>query len=101
MYDAVAKDIRRAFPSIHQAVEKLLSRFTDDALSQGVGKTVAVLQILNNLPVTVENVAALMQPEVAAPSPVADVKEAIERLLNDAFAPWAKRTDLCNSSARS
>src|SRR5271165_7228519 len=54
LYDALEKDIRRAFPSIHQAVEKLLIRFSDDELCQGVGKTVAVLQILGNLPVSVD-----------------------------------------------
>ena len=27
LYDALDKDIRRAFPSIHQAVEKVLIRF--------------------------------------------------------------------------
>ena len=46
LYDALDKDIRRAFPSVHQAVEKVLIRFPDDELCQGVGKTVAVLQIL-------------------------------------------------------
>ena len=69
LYDALDKDIRRAFPSIHQAVEKaIVYRFPDDELCQGVAKTVAVLQILGNLPVTVDNVAALMQPTIAAGS---------------------------------
>ena len=73
------------------AIEKLLIRFSDDDLCQGVGKTVAVLQILGNLPVSVENVAALMQPAIAAPSVAADVKDAVDRLLKDAFVPLGEK----------
>ena len=86
LYDALDKDIRRAFPSVHQSVEKVLIRFPDDDLCQGVGKTVAVLQILGNLPVSVNNVAALMQPAIDGGSMADKVKEAVERLLKDPMA---------------
>ncbi|MGY8704587.1 BREX system P-loop protein BrxC [Bradyrhizobium sp. 18BD] len=92
LYDALDKDIRRAFPSIFHAVEKaVLYRFNDDELCQGVAKTVAVLQILGNLPVTVENVAALMQPGIASASIADNVKEAIERLLKDPIVPLGEK----------
>ena len=91
LYDALEKDIRRAFPSVHQAVEKLLIRFPDDELCQGVGKTVAVLQILGNLPVSVDNVAALMHPAIAAASMADKVKEAADRLLKDAIVPLGEK----------
>ena len=87
LYDALDKDIRRAFPSIHQAVDKILIRFPDDQVCQGVGKTVAVLQILGNLPVSVDNVAALMHPTVSSASLADSVKEAAERLLKDPIVP--------------
>jgi hypothetical protein len=91
LYDALDKDIRRAFPSIHQAVDKVLIRFPDDELCQGVGKTVAVLQILGNLPVSVENVAALMQPAIAAGSLADNVKEAVDRMLKDPIVPLGEK----------
>ena len=50
LYDALEKDIRRAFPSIHQAVSKVLHYFRDSAIQRDIAKTVAVLQILRNLP---------------------------------------------------
>jgi hypothetical protein len=87
LYDALDKDIRRAFPSVHRSVEKALNRFSDDEFCQGVGKTVAVLQILGNLPVSVNNVAALMHPAIDAGSMADKVKEAVERLLKDPFVP--------------
>jgi Family of unknown function (DUF6079) len=91
LYDALDKDIRRAFPSIHQAVEKVLIRFPDDELCQGVGKTVAVLQILGNLPVSVGNVAALMHPGIASASLADKVKDAADRLLKDAIVPLGEK----------
>lgn len=91
LYDALDKDIRRAFPSIHQAVEKVLIRFPDDEFCQGVGKTVAVLQILSNLPVSMENVAALMHPAITAASLADKVKEATDRLLKDPIVPLGEK----------
>lgn len=92
LYDALEKDIRRAFPSIHQAVEKAtVIRFGDDEICKGVAKTVGVLQILGNLPVTVENVAALMHPGVSGASTTDKVKDATERLLKDAIVPLGEK----------
>jgi Family of unknown function (DUF6079) len=42
LYDALEKDIRRAFPSLHQAVGKARIRFPDARMHQDVAKTVAV-----------------------------------------------------------
>ncbi len=91
LYDSLEKDIRRAFPSIHQAVDKVLIRFPDDDFCQGVGKSVAVLQILNNLPVTLENVTALMHPTIASASLADQVKDATERLLKDPIVPLGEK----------
>ncbi|MBJ6127399.1 BREX system P-loop protein BrxC [Microvirga splendida] len=91
LYDALDKDIRRAFPSVHQAVEKVLIRFPDDELCQGIGKTVAVLQVLGNLPISIENVAALMHPAIEAGSMADNVKEAVERLIKDPIVPLGEK----------
>lgn len=91
LFDALDKDIQRAFPSIHQAVGKVLIRFPDSALHQEIGKTVAVLQILSNLPVTVHNVASLLHPSVDTPSRADAVKKAVDELLTDAFVPLGEK----------
>jgi len=91
LFDALEKDIQRAFPSLYQAVGKALIRFPDSALHQEVAKTVAVLQILGNLPVTVPNVTSLMHPAIDA-APRADaVKSAVDALLNDPHVPLGER----------
>lgn len=87
LYDELEKDIRRAFPSIHQAVGKVLIRFPDTQRHQEIAKSVAVLQILGNLPVTVQNVASLMHPSVSAASQLEDVRKAAEEMLGDVHVP--------------
>jgi hypothetical protein len=71
LYDALEKDIQRAFANIHKSVGQVTRiRFSHSVLHQQVAKTVAVLQILGNLPVTRRNVISLMHDSVSGP-PVA------------------------------
>jgi hypothetical protein len=91
LYDELEKDIRRAFPSIQQAVGKVHIRFPDSELHQGIGKSVAVLQILGNLPVSVQNVASLMHPAVTAPSQFDAIKKAVDEMLNDVHVPLGEK----------
>lgn len=91
LYDELEKDIRRAFPSLHQSVAKVKILFTDSPLYQDVAKTIAVLQILGNLPVTVHNIASLMHPSVTAPSQLAAIKQAVEEMLGDVHVPLGEK----------
>lgn len=91
LYDALDKDIQRAFPSIHQAVGKVLIRFPDAGLHQEIAKAVAVLQILGNLPVTVHNVASLMHSAVEVSSRADAVKIAVDELLSDPLVPLGEK----------
>jgi hypothetical protein len=87
LYDSLERDIHRAFPSIRQVVERVCIRYPDEPLKQDIGKTVAVLQILGNLPVTVQNVANLLHPKVDA-HPLGDVvKDAVDVMLRDPLVP--------------
>lgn len=96
LYDALEKDIRRAFPSIHKAVEKVKIRFTDSQLHLEVAKTVAVLQVLGNMPVTAQNVSGLMHSSIDAPSQRDKVDTAIAELINDAIVPFGEKDgNLC------
>jgi len=96
LYDALEKDIRRAEPSIHKAVEKAKERFFDSPLHIEVAKTVAVLQILENMPVTLQNVTSLVHPAVDAPSRRDAIDAAIADLISDAFVPFGEKDgNLC------
>ncbi len=93
LYDELEKDIRRAFPSIHQAVGKVLSHRDFGQLHQEVAKSVGVLQILGNLPITVQNVASLMQASVTGASRLEAVKTAVDELLAEVDIPLGTERD--------
>lgn len=96
LYDALEKDIRRAVPSVHKAVGKALLRFPDAPIHQEVAKTVAVLQILGNMPVTAQNVTSLMHPAITAASRREAVDTAIRDLMRDAIVPFGEKDgNLC------
>ena len=91
LYDALEKDIRRAFPSVHQAVERVRIAFSDEQRTQDVAKTIAVLQILGNMPVTAKNVASLMHPAVDAASMADTVTQAIEAMRKHSAVPLGEK----------
>lgn len=91
LYDSLEKDIRRAFPSIHYAAETTCTFYSDQPLHQEVAKSIAVLQILGNLPITVENVASLMHPAVDGVSRLEPVRQAVEAMLQEPQVPLSEK----------
>ena len=91
IYDTLSADIESAFPNIFRAVEKVISiRFPSSLDHQAVAKTVGLLQILNNMPVTRQNVAGLLQPHVSAASQREAIDTAVEDLLADTIVPFGE-----------
>jgi len=91
LYDSLEKDIQRAFPSVHRAAETTCQFYDDSDLYQEVAKSIAVLQILGNLPITVENVASLMHPAVDADSRQEPVRQAVEAMLQEPQVPLSDK----------
>ena len=91
LYDTLEKDIRSAFQSLHQSVGKVNIRFPESPLHQSIAKTVCVLQILGNLPVSIQNVTSLMHSGISDPSLRDMVKTAIEDLLRDSIVPLGEQ----------
>ena len=91
LYDSLGKDIHSAFASIHGAVDKVVVQFQDDKPTQDVAKTIAVLQILANIPISIDNIAALMHPSVSAASIKDQVKDSIDKMLGNAFVPLGEK----------
>ena len=93
--------IRQASKSVYRAVEKALIRFPDKILHQEIAKTVAVLQILGNLPVTVQNVASLMHPSISSTSRKEEIEAAIAEMIDDPYVPFGEQDgNLCFFSER-
>lgn len=97
LFDALDKDIKRAFTSLYTSVEKATKiRFAHSELHQNIAKTVAILQILGNLPITRQNVTSLMHSSVVGISPADDINKAVEDLINDPIVPFGEQDgNLC------
>lgn len=91
LFDSLDRDIQRAYPQVHQAVRKTLGRVGDDVLKQDIAKTIAILQILNNLPANAQNIASLMHPAVNADALTDPVKAALDEMLKDQFVPLMEK----------
>lgn len=91
IYDALERDIQRAFPNIYQSMQKVKIRFPNKPIHEAISKTVCVLQILENLPVTIQNIASLMHAGVDTPSLLDEVKVGIDDLTRDAHVPFGEQ----------
>ena len=90
-YDSLRRDIFSSFPHVVEGVQRVEQRLPNDSLAQDVAKSIAVLQILENLPVTVANISALMQPAVNSPSIKEDVEKAVDTMLKDTMIPIGEK----------
>jgi Family of unknown function (DUF6079) len=90
-YDSLRRDIQSSYGYIVDGVQRVLDRHPAKKLYHEVAKSVAVLQILENLPVTAKNIAALLHPTVTASSLGEDVDKAVEELLKDGFIPLGEK----------
>jgi hypothetical protein len=91
LFDALERDISQAFRSVRSSAEKATRRFPDSALHIDVAKTVAVLQILDNIPASRQNVINLMHPDVKSSSRKDALDQAIDDLIRDEFVPLAEQ----------
>ena len=79
-YDSLDREIQTSFSQVADGVKRVIERFGHrDEPFIAVAKTIAILQILENLPATTQNIAALMQPEVQSSS----LKEVVSKILTE------------------
>jgi hypothetical protein len=90
-YDSLRRDIQSSFSHVVEGVERVSERHPKEPFFLEVAKSIAVLQILGNLPVTVHNIAGLLQPEVATISLRDRVDAAVSALLKDSMVPLGEK----------
>ena len=92
-FDGLEREIISSFPAIVDGVQRVKERFigrTEPFID--VAKTIAILQIIENLPATVPNVAALIQPDISKPSQADDVAQVIREMLKgDSMVPLGEK----------
>ncbi len=90
LYDTLVRDIEKPFPHIINGVGKVKAIFGPDSMELQVAKSVAVLQILEDFPVSRENVAALLHPNVNASSLQDEVSTAVDAMLAEEAVPLSE-----------
>lgn len=86
-FDTLRADIERPFPHIINGVTKTEMVFGADALTAKIAKSIAVLQILENFPVSRDNVSALIHAAVSATALFDQVNQAVDSMLAEAAIP--------------
>ena len=100
LFDVLAKDINRAFGSLYKAIGKVKTRM-GDPIHLNIAKTVVILQILDAMPITVQNICSLMHPSVDAASQKKEVEQAIKEMIADPHVPFGEKDGkLCFFSER-
>ena len=91
IYDALRKDIEKGAPSLYQSVQKVIIQYPNSKIHQEVAKTVCVLQVLGNLPITTQNISGLMQSSIDTSLNVDEVKKAVNDLISNQFIPFGEK----------
>ncbi len=90
-YNSLRRDIQSSYGYIVEGVKCVADRFPHEPLYHEVAKSIAIFQILENLPVTAQNIAALLQPAVESPSRRDEVEKAVAAILKDGMIPLGEK----------
>lgn len=86
-YDTLKRDIERANRQLVETVDKVGETFGSQSIHLKIAKTIVVLQLIEGFPVSRENVAAMLFPEVKA-APLGDaVNKAVAEMLTEKGLP--------------
>lgn len=83
IYNVLSADIRKSYPHIASSVDKVIKIFNEDSLETQIAKSIALLQILDDFYLSVENLAIVMHPSVASHSILNDLRVKIDELKNN------------------
>ncbi len=100
MFDALERDIERASRTVYGAFGKIGIAFPGSVIHMQIGKAVAILQILGNIPATKKNVAALLHGRVDGSSNADAISKAIDELIADPKSHSMNETEAFVSSAK-
>ncbi len=91
LYDALEKDIKQAFSTVYNSVSNVEIQFPDSQIHIAVAKTVAILQILKNIPITEHNISALLQSSIEGPSFSEKVSKAVDDMISNPRLPFGEQ----------
>lgn len=86
-YDTLRRDIERANRQIVETVDRVGEMFGADSLHLRAAKTIVVLQFIEGFPVSRENVAALLYPNLSSAPTIPEIEKAVNDMLAEKGLP--------------
>jgi hypothetical protein len=80
IYNVLGTDIRKSYPHISNSVEKVIQIFGEDTFETKIAKSIAVLQVLDDFHLSIENLAVTMYPSIDSNGILPELKLKIEEL---------------------
>jgi hypothetical protein len=80
VYNVLGADIRKSYPHISNSVDKVIQIFGDESLESQISKSIAVLQVLDDFHLSLENLAVTMHPAVDHPGMQAELRKKVDEL---------------------
>ncbi len=88
LYDSLRIEIGNSFPFITAGIEAVRSQFPGKPLHEQVAKAIAVLQVLDSMPSTPKNLAAVLQSDISFPTSLGQqVAAVLEDFSRNAYVP--------------
>lgn len=87
LYDTLKRDIEKSFQHIIEGVRVVEKAFKKSTLHINIAKTVAVMQILDDFPLSRKNIASLLYPSVDEQPKVDEIEKAIDELISESTVP--------------
>ena len=83
LFDALKTDIEKSFKPIIAGVDSVEAAYGPSSLHARIAKSIAIAQIVEKVPATVENIAALMHPTAADNTLLPQIKPVVDEILNN------------------
>ncbi len=87
LFDILRADIEKTLPYVVEAVRRCEHAFGNATIHAEVAKSVAFLQILDDFPLSRENLAAFLHEKVDGDSRLEEVKKAVDELMAEPSVP--------------
>lgn len=83
IYDVLGSDIRKSYPHITNSVEKVIQIFGVNSIETQISKSIAVLQVLDDFSLSIENLAVAMHPTIQSNGILPEIRKKIDELKNN------------------
>jgi hypothetical protein len=83
IYNVLASDIRKSYPHISNSVDKVVQIYGEDSIETQLSKSIAILQVLDDFHLSLENLAVTMYPSIDHAGMQVELRKKVDELKNN------------------